>query len=175
MGETTTRTSSRSRSLPPRLRLDLIRLRRLAGLGGGAFLERGFPAQFHAAFVVDTDALHPDHLADLGDVFGAVHAEIGQLGNVNQAILTREHFDECTEFFDRNDATVIGLADFDFAGHAADDFLRAGHAFGAGRVNVNGTVVLDINLSAGLGDDALDGFATRSDERADLLRINFDR
>ena len=36
-------------------------------------------------------------------------------------------------------------------------------------------VVLDVNFSASLGDNALDGFPARTDERADLLRINFDR
>src|SRR6476660_1585105 len=116
------------------LLLDTIRLGGLAGFGGGAFLERGFPAQFHAAFVVDADALHPDHLADLGDVFGTIDAEIGQLGNVNEAILAREHFDERAEIFDRDDATVIGLADLDLARHAADAFFRACHTLGAGCV-----------------------------------------
>src|SRR2546423_11317884 len=70
---------------------------------------------------------------------------------------------------------MIGRADFDLSRHAADNFLRARHALWAGRVDVNGTVVVDINLGAGLGDDALDGFAARPNERADLLRINFDR
>src|SRR3954468_5254049 len=148
----------------PRLLLDAVRLRGLAGFSSGAFLERGFPAQFHAALVVDADAFHPDHFADLGDVLGPVDAEIRELGNVNETVLAREHFDECAELFDRNDATVIGLADFDLTRHAADDFLRARHALGAGRVDVNGTVVIDINLRAGLGDDALDGFAAGPDE-----------
>jgi hypothetical protein len=45
--------------LPPWL-LHAIGLGGLAGFGGGAFLERGFPAQLHAALVVDADAFHPD-------------------------------------------------------------------------------------------------------------------
>src|SRR5262249_59880762 len=36
-------------------------------------------------------------------------------------------------------------------------------------------VVLNVNLSAGLRDDALDGLTAGTDERADLLRIDFDR
>src|SRR5688500_18102346 len=114
---------SLSRSL-----FDAIGLGGLASFGGGAFFEGGFAAQFHPALVVDADALNPDHFAHLGDVFSAVDAEIGQLGNVDEAILAREHFHEGAEFFDRNDAAVIGLAHFDLARHAADDFLRARHA-----------------------------------------------
>ena len=59
--------------------------------------------------------------------------------------------------------------------HAADDFLRARHALAARRVDVHRAVVFDVNLRAGLGDDALDRLAAGSDERADLLGINFDR
>src|SRR4051812_37231543 len=62
--------------LPARRLLDAFGFGRLAGFGSSPFLERGSPTQFHAAFIVDADAFHPDHLADLGNVFGAVHPEI---------------------------------------------------------------------------------------------------
>src|SRR5438477_12942164 len=130
--------------------LDTIRLGGLAGLGGGTFFERGFPAQFHAALVVDADAFHPDHFAHLCDVFGAIDAEICQLGNVHETVLARKHFDERAEFFDRNDTAMIGLPDFYLARHAADDFLRARHALRTRRVNVDRAVVLDINFRASL-------------------------
>ena len=70
---------------------------------------------------------------------------------------------------------MISLADLDFARHAADNFFRARHALAAGGVDVHGAVVFDVNFRAGLRDDAFDGFAARSDERADFLRIDFDR
>ena len=140
-----------------------------------ALFERGFARKFHAAFVVDADAFDPDHVANFDDVFGPFHAKIRQLGDVDEAVLARENFDERAEFFHRDDAALIGLADLDFARHAADDFLRARHAFAAGRVNVHRAVVFDVNFSAGFGDDALDGLAAGPDERADLLRIDFDR
>ncbi len=88
---------------------------RAAGFDFTALLQRRFARQLHSALVVDADAFHPDHLADLGDVFRPINSEIGQLGNVNEAVLARENFDKGAEFFDRNDATVVGLADFDFA------------------------------------------------------------
>ena len=37
-----------------------------------------------------------------------------------------------------------------------DDLLRPGHSIGIVRVDVDGAVVLDIDLATGLGDDALD-------------------
>src|SRR3954469_16766977 len=162
--------------LPPgRPLVDPLRFAGLDGFFGSPFLKLGFQSQFDRALVVNPDAFQPEHLADLGDIFGAIHAEVSQLGNVNKAVFAREHFDERAEFFDRDNATMIGLADFNLARHAADNLLRAGHALGARRVNVNGTVVVDVNLSSGLGDDALDGLATRPDECADLFRIDFDR
>ena len=90
-------------------------LQTLACFFFSAFFQRGFARKFYAAFVVDADAFHPDHVAHLGHVFGSVHAEIRQLGNVDEAVLAREHFDERAELFDRDDAAVIGLADFDLA------------------------------------------------------------
>ena len=89
-------------------------------------------------------------------------------------VLARENFDKRTEFLRRDHATLIGLTDLDFACHATDDFLRARHALASRRVDVHRAVVLDVNFGAGFGDDALNGFAAGTDERADLLRIDLD-
>ena len=56
----------------------------------------------------------------------------------------------------------------------ADDFLRARHGVAVVRVDVHGAVVLDVDLRAGLGDDAFDGLAAGADDEADLLRIDLD-
>ena len=42
---------------------------RAAGFDFTALFQRRFARQLHAALVVDADAFHPDHLADLGHVF----------------------------------------------------------------------------------------------------------
>ena len=99
--------------------------------------------------------LTPDHVANFGDVFRSFHPEIRQLGNMHEAVPARENLHKRAEFFHRDDAPLIGLADLDFAGHAADDFFRARHALAAGRVDVHRAVVLDVNFGAGLRDDAL--------------------
>ena len=148
---------------------------RYNGFRFAAVFHGRFARKFDPAFVVDPDALHPHHLADLGYVFRPIDPEIRQLGDVHEAIFARENFDEGAEFFDRDGPAMIDLADLHFLRHAADDFLRARHRFAARGVDVDGAVVFDINLRAGLGHDPLDRLAARSDERADLLRIDFDR
>jgi hypothetical protein len=54
-------------------------LDRVSDLGFGALSQCGFAREFHAAFVVDPDAFHPNHLANFGDVFGALNTEVRQL------------------------------------------------------------------------------------------------
>src|SRR5260370_20224324 len=146
----------------------------LTRFGFGAFLQRGFARKFYPAFVVDSDALDPNDVADLGNVFRSLHTKIRELGNVHEPILAGENFDKRAEFLRRDNATLIRLADLDLARHAADNFFRARHAFTAGRIDVHRAVVLDVNFSAGLRDDALDGPPAGSDKRSDLLRIDFD-
>ena len=46
---------------------------------------------------------------------------------------------------------------------------------GVVRVDVHGAVVLDVDLAAGLGDDALDVLAAGADEQADLVGVDLDR
>ena len=94
---------------------------------------------------------------------------------MHQPISARENLHKRAEFLRRDHASLIRLADLNFARHATDDFLRARHTFAAGRVDVHGTVILNINLSTGLRDDPLDSLPAWSDEGTDLLRIDFYR
>src|SRR5262249_36661158 len=102
------------------------------------------------------------------------HAKIRELGNVHKPIFTWENFDERAEILRRDYASLIRLPDLDFARHATYDFLRACHAFAAGGVNVYGSIVLNVNFSAGFRDNALNDFAAGPDEGSDFLGINFD-
>jgi hypothetical protein len=79
--------------------IDIVRHRH-SGLNFTALLERGLTRKFHPSFVVDPDAFHPDHFADLGDVFDPANPEVRQLRDVDETILARENFDEGTEFLD---------------------------------------------------------------------------
>src|SRR4029077_21243008 len=90
---------------------------RLAGLGFGAFFKRGFARKFYATLVVNTDAFDPDHVTNFRNIFRSLYPEICQLGNVDEAVPAGENLDECAEFFHRDNAPLISLADLDLAGH----------------------------------------------------------
>ena len=83
------------------------------GRGGGfvALFHGALAGELHAALVIDADALDPDHVADLDDVLGAVDAEVGQLGDVDEAFLAGQDLDERAELLGPGDAAMVGLAD----------------------------------------------------------------
>src|SRR5262245_27102528 len=146
---------------------------RSAGFDFATFFQRRLAREFDPALIVNADTFNPNHFPDLGYIFNATNPKVGQFGDVDETILTWENFDKRAEFFDRNHATMIGLADLDFLRHSADDFLRPRHRFAAGGVDVNRTIVLDVNLSTSLGHDPLDRFATWANERTSLCAIDF--
>ena len=115
----------------------MCRLQSLACFLFGAFFQRRLARKFYTAFVVDTDAFHPNHIADLDHVLSAFHSKIRELGNVHQAIFARENFNKRPELLRRDDASLIGLPDLDFARHPTDDFLRARHALASRCVDVH--------------------------------------
>src|SRR5581483_3307100 len=162
--------SSASQGRRPRLQL-----RGLSGFLFSAFFQRSLARKFYPTFVVNADALDPNDVANFRNVFSAFHAKIRELGDVHEPIPTLKHFDKRAEFLRRDYASLIGLADLDFTRHATDNFLRACHALAAGGVNVHGTIVFNINFSAGFRDNALDGLATGPDECPDLFGVNLNR
>src|SRR5438477_2965269 len=146
----------------------------LAGFGFGAFFQRGLARKFYATLVVNTDAFDPDHVTNFRDIFRSFDPEICQLRDVDETVPARENLDECAEFFHRDNAPLISLADLDLAGHAAYHFLPALHRLAACRVDVDRAVVFDVNFGASLRHDALDRLATWTDKRADFLRVDLD-
>ena len=96
-----------------------------------------------------------------------------QFGDVNQAIGARHDFDKRAEIGDTTDEAVVHFADFGFF----DDRLDACHC-GLGRHrridrgDEHGAVIGDVDLSAGLFDDATDDLAAGANHLADLRRID---
>ena len=147
-----------------------------AASASAAFLvaEPGAAAHFHAAFFIDAEALGGDDLAFFDDVLDVFGAAFGQFGDVDEAVLAGQHFHERAEGGDGNDLAGVDLAHFDFLEHALDHRLGALQTFRLGGVDVNGAVVLDVDLGAGLGLDALDVLAARPDEFADAIGGDLD-
>jgi len=78
------------------------------------------------------DALDPDHVADFCDVLRSFDAEIRKLGNVTSRPCRGKTSDKGAELLHGNDAALIGLADLDFARHAADNFFARAMPLAAG-------------------------------------------
>jgi len=101
---------------------------------------------FDLAAVVYAYALHPDQVADFYDVFDFFDSEVSKLGDVHEAVLAREDFDEGSEFLDGDYGALVGFADGDFLGHAFDDLLGTLERFAVARVDVDGAVVFDVDF-----------------------------
>ena len=91
---------------------------------------------------------------------------------MDETVLTGQNFDKGAELLDGDDGPLVHLADSDLLDHAQDDFLGTLQALTIAGIDVHRTVVLDIDLSAGLGNDALDGLATGANDQADLILRN---
>jgi len=88
---------------------------------------------------------------------------------VYQAVAAGEDLDKGAEVLDGDDAAFVGLADLDLAGEAGDELLGAGHGGAGVGVDADSAVVIHVDLGAGFGTDALDGFAAGADQQADLI------
>lgn len=93
---------------------------------------------------------------------------------MHEAIPAGKDFDKGAEIFERDDATFVGLADFNIPGQSGNEFFGASHGGAGIGVDANGAVVLNIDLRACFGADAFDGFPAGSDEEADLILRDFE-
>ena len=129
----------------------------------------GQPAHLILAQADDGDAV-----AQRQDVFHMIDPVLRDLGDMHHAFLARRKLDEGAEFLDGNDGTgkdhaflEIGRDDADHLDGLVDRVqIRTAYA--------DGTVILDIDGSAGAGDDLIDRLASLTDHIADLHRINGD-
>src|SRR3954471_20292963 len=116
-----------------------------------------------AEHVLDVlDALAPDHPADLRDV--------------QQPVLARNQGDEGTEGRRLHDGPQVTLADLRH-GRVGDRVDRRPGRLGrgaVGRADVDGPVVLDRDVRAGVLLDLVDHLALRPDDLADLVYRNLD-
>src|ERR1035441_2381005 len=120
-------------------------------------------------------ALDQNLVAFLQLVADVLDSVLGDLADVQQTVGSREDLHESPEIHQPHHFAEIGLADFGGGSEVADDldglvgagFIGAGH--------VNRAIVFDVDLDAGLFDDAANDFAAWSDDVANLVGRNVQR
>src|SRR4029077_18277657 len=95
--------------------------------------------------------------------------------DAHEAFLARQDLDEGAEAHDPGDLAQVQGADLDVAGEALDPGDRLARVLAAHRGDLDGAVVLDVDLGAGLLLDLADHRATLADDLADLLGVDLDR
>ena len=91
---------------------------------------------------------------------------------MQQTVLAGQAFDERAEVHQTDDLAGVSLADFDVLGQVFDLLAGCVAGFGVGRRDEDQAGIVDVDLRAGLGDDAVDGLAALADDDADLVRID---
>ena len=124
--------------------------------------------------IVDLDDDDLDLVADVEDVLDLLHAALGDAGDVQQAVLTRQQIHEGTEGLDGYHATGVLLARLGNLDDELDtlDSLIDGLA---GAADKDGAVLLDVDRSASLVLDATDDLTAGTDDVADLIGRNLVR
>ncbi len=99
---------------------------------------------------------------------------IRELRRADETFLAGQNLDESAEVYQPADDAVVDLADLHLLGEGAHGVHRALHALLGDGGDVDGAVVLDVNLGAGLILNAPDDLAARANDGADLVRIDLD-
>src|SRR5262249_40197430 len=148
---------------------------RARGLRGVRLFERLFAAELDLSLLVDVQNLH-HHLVPFAEhVSDAAHTLRSELRDMQQTVCARENLDESAEVHDLSHRAPINLADFRLGGDELDHLDGAAARRLIVRRDHDGAVVLDVDLDAGLLDDAADDLASGADDLADLLGPDFER
>ena len=91
---------------------------------------------------------------------------------MDEAVLARGDLDERAELHQAHDAAIVELADLGHEDDIVDALLRSVARGGVGGGDVDGAVVVDVDLGAGIGNDLLDDAAALTDDLADALGVD---
>src|SRR4029077_9866903 len=132
-------------------------------------LHRRPPAQVDAAHAMDLGDDDHQLVADRDDILHAWNAIVGELADVHQPLLAGQDLDECAEVHDPGHLAEVLLANLDVAGQALDPADRLLRRLARGGGDLDGPVVLDVDLGPRLGGDLPDHLAAGTDHVADLV------
>jgi len=138
----------------------------------GLFPQNRFAAQTNLVGRLDADYLDGNLIAQFHFRIDVFNAEIGDFRNVQQSFSAREDFDERAEINQPSDDAQVGLPYFSFHHKIFDHSYGALSRIGIGRRDVYFPIVFDVDLHAGLFNDAANDFAAGSNDAADLVFRN---
>src|SRR5439155_2909204 len=87
------------------------------------FLKHGLSREVDPPLAIDLGDFDVDLIADIHGVLHPLHPVLGQLADVDQAILVGHDLDEGAEGHDAHHLALVILADLDLAGQVANDLL----------------------------------------------------
>src|SRR5208337_4261778 len=126
-------------------------------------------AKLHFAAVVEPEHLDFDRIAHLDDIGDLADPLRGKFANMNEPVARTEKVDEGAEIHDLDDLSGIDQADFGLGNDPADplDRPRCGVAIDGG--DLDGAVIVDVDLGPGGLGDLADDFSAGADHLADLF------
>src|SRR5690348_2815832 len=128
--------------------------------------------QTDSSLTVDLQHFHADDVAFLQLVADTLHALVGDLRDVHQAVAARQDGDERAEVHQARDLALVDAADLDVRRDQLDAPLRLTAGGAVHRGYLHGAVALDVDGGSGLLGDLADHRPALADHVADLLRID---
>ena len=131
--------------------------------------QRVLNGEVHAALLVKTDILHLYNVAKLEHVLNLFDSARSDLGDVNHAFLAGSIFHKASKFLNAGNGTGVDSANLGLKYDGIDISLGSVCLLAVDGSNANGSIVLNVDLSTGVGNDLLDHRAALTDNLADLV------
>src|SRR6059058_5810070 len=125
-------------------------------------------AQLDLSAIVEAQHLDFDIVAELDDVGDLADPLRGQLADVNEPVARSEKIHEGAEIDDFHDLATVDDAEFGFGHDPANPVDRGLRRIAIYRGNLDGPVVVYIDLGPGRLDDLADDLAAGTDHLADF-------
>ena len=122
--------------------------------------------------LVNSDHLDLHQVTHLADFVHIGNKARVKFADMTQAVPAGQDLDEGAKVLDGGDFTLVNAANLHFFGDGFHPTLGSFGPLGVGMGNVDGTVVLDLDLGARAFLDPLDVLAARPNEQTDLLGID---